>query len=262
MPPRKRAATKPVSSSTGEVKRQGLSKPRYESEIVTADLTAQNAIQSPLLRLPAELRNEIWDSVYSNMMIGMRFDYNHHIDYYPVRPSRDEYTPRRDKHVRLPGFVCKQFWAEVLGIFLSSFTLRLDDPGIFRAMIASGSPLIPQVRSVFLISQAYCPASFVIAWAETLTPSVVGQLKNLQGLRLKLQTQNDPLGMWRTTDIMEDHHWEVLEFPAIIRNFQQRKLHEALTSVHIDHWVETDHRYRCPSTICEVICKNMLQHQS
>ncbi|XPS79001.1 hypothetical protein M3J09_010995 [Ascochyta lentis] len=125
----------------------------------------------------------------------------------------------------------------------------------------SGSPLIPRVRRLFLISQVYCPDTFALEWADTLTPSIVGRLESLQGLRLKLQMQNDPLESWHMIDIMDDRKRENSKLMEIIRTFQQHKLHEAITSVHIDLWVEAASRYLYLSRVCEVIRENLLQYE-
>ncbi|KAL1593434.1 hypothetical protein SLS59_009314 [Nothophoma quercina] len=88
MPPKKRAATATKPTAPGKAKRQKVSKASHERKEAAVDLSAQNAIQSPLFRLPAELRDVIWRLIFGEMVIEVTSKHNAQPDHAPEMKYR------------------------------------------------------------------------------------------------------------------------------------------------------------------------------
>lgn len=185
------------------------------------DKTAQNALQSSLLRLPAELRNMIWTFAYGNGLIE-----EDRVAYCgPKKPSL-VYA----ESLGAPGLVSKQYWAEAWSVFLETCTFKFDTGDNWCSFLASGSPVVGKIRRlslrVWLTEQ---PVSCFWVVLDELSPSQVEKLKCLEGLKLEgdycLHTwQGAPTGM-------DDPKLEKAGVLKLIRIFQQFKLKRELTQV-------------------------------
>jgi hypothetical protein len=102
-------------------------------------------VQSPLLRLPAELRNAIWELAYSDRRIEVS-----------LRNTGKRSGKRSGKHIRLflyfegsaPGLVCKQHRAEVFPIFMQTCTFSFNDDSALGKFLTTGSSVLAQVRRI------------------------------------------------------------------------------------------------------------------
>ncbi|CAA9961527.1 hypothetical protein PTMSG1_04911 [Pyrenophora teres f. maculata] len=89
-----------------------------------ADLTGINSTTSPLLRLPAEIRNLVWGYAYGHRKVSVAFSPE------TSRPYRDFDSlvfECADELFHPPSAVSKQFYNEASGIQLSTSTLLFDN---------------------------------------------------------------------------------------------------------------------------------------
>ncbi|KAJ4364924.1 hypothetical protein N0V95_000571 [Ascochyta clinopodiicola] len=269
MPPKKRATFDAPAASRAKrqkVSRVTRSTERIQPVIKAIDLTAQNVLQSPLLHLPAELRNAIWMLVYGEMMVVVDFM---HITSEGERSvellfdiykdvSTDLILP--DAPTSAPKLVCRQFWAETSSVFLNSCTVRTGCGEAFRALALSKQPIVQHVRKLIIISWMIQAWDFPRTWAKYLTSSIVGCFRSLQGVELYIRVHDhEGLG---NTDVLNDAVWKSKKLPAVIRSFQQHKMQPVLTSV---NYILCEHQgvenVKTPRVINEAIRTELLKYR-
>ncbi|KZM22091.1 uncharacterized protein EKO05_0007876 [Ascochyta rabiei] len=247
MPPEKRA-TFDAPAANG-AKRQKVSpvaksNERIETDTKAVDLTAHNALQSRLLYLPAELRNAIWTLVYGDMMVVVDSTSHTPENERSVKLTFDTYEEASGEEflpvarASAPKLVCRQFWAETSSVFLDSCTVRTASGEAFRALALSKQPIVQRVRKLIITSKKIRAWDFPRSWANYFTSSIVGRFRNLQGVGLYTSVYYHD-GLYQT-DVLNDAVWKSKKLPAIIRSFQQHKLHPALTSV---NYITCEHSY-------------------
>lgn len=184
-----------------------------------------NATQSPLLRLPAELRTKIWELLYSDIIINTYMGDHPEIKYIPVAcPDR-------------PCLVSKQFWAETSHIFLSTCTFRFYAARTFHHFALSQNITVARIRKIWircflghLDNRINCSKR----WAQALA-SVLGRFRGLEGVHLYFLIDYDDIASWDGRDIMNhaNRSSKATKLSAIIRSFQQHNLMGGLTTVKV-----------------------------
>jgi hypothetical protein len=199
--------------------------------------TIKNGIDSPLLRLPAELRNRIWEQLYGGNVIHV---------YYRSRgltnmvcvvcdqqddPAKTVFCCSRHSAsaISVP-FVCKQYFGEASMTFFASNVFGVDNPTTLRAFAASNPNFIARVRQ--LIVQA-ASGSFAASWGSVMNPSLLGHFKSLRGVSLSIPIMYHELSLLDRTNIMDDGKWKSRKVPSVIRAFQQHRLQKDLTTVNL-----------------------------
>lgn len=184
-------------------------------------------MQSPLLRLPAELRNAIWKFTYSNIWLD-------------VRARR--FLPRRRSFLYFegptPGLVCKQHWAEVIPIFLETCTFAFNDDSAFQEFLTTGSSVLAHVRRLaFHVDLSlYIGMSTARDWANTLrkVSHLSDELERLEGVQISAKSW--VIMPWTRQPFAvsgEPSVWEVVGLSGMVRFFQHYKLKEELTSCEV-----------------------------
>lgn len=181
----------------------------------------QNAIQSPLLRLPAELRNMIWDYAYS----GVETD---------VLSQGKGYM----------ALVCNQYWAETLPLILTTSLFAFDDPKVFQAFLLSSHDHVARIGRISIRAHAslafdqddtdawgYCIYRIIACGVEKHRAV---RLRMLEGLSLKLCSRmGEDCNIFDNIDVMNpiagDPEWGGHELHYVIRYFQRHKSKEELT---------------------------------
>lgn len=131
--------------------------------------TAQNAVQSPLLPLPAELRNQIWALLYKTARVTVMRSQRRYRKTGTSSPKTFQAWPAKC----LPQPVCKQYWVEATGLFFSTATFDFG-MGIFLAF--ARSPLTQAILShIKRLSLWSNPDN------SRLHASDVGRVSNLEG---------------------------------------------------------------------------------
>ncbi|KAF1927754.1 uncharacterized protein M421DRAFT_174719 [Didymella exigua CBS 183.55] len=248
MPLQKREARDaPVS---GRWKRQKSSDSLQQGGAAAAvDLTALNAASSPLLRLPPELRHQIWELAFGNRMIHV-WSHNkyedeeqltqvfyiahdavcHRICGSPEWLSEMGRPEATQSHVK-PQLVCRQLWAETSEVFLSSCTFRVSRSEDFRAWALSGHNSVPRVRRLLVHLSGGKSHNFPMYSHADFTSSLVGRFSSLEGVVFTGSVYWGPREAVLNADVMGGDHWRMIHIPVIIRAFQQHKLKEELTHV-------------------------------
>ncbi|XPS79000.1 hypothetical protein M3J09_010994 [Ascochyta lentis] len=270
MPPTNSATSS--ASTTSKIKRQkishatGRNDERVRRNVDAAGVMAQNAVQSPLLRLPAELRSTIWNIVYGNMMVVIHSN-NQKSGHKPsFRLKFDTHENVITEHfltdapVSAPKLVCRQFWAETSEVFLKSCTVRTASRKAFRVLALSEQPIVQRVQKLIIAYARTWPSDFPRSWANYLTSSLVGRFKNLRGVEMYLWVVHGY--QLRRTDVLNDDLWKSNKLPAIIRSFQQHKLEPALTSVNYlpYRWVH-ETAWNASTVINEAIRTELLKYR-
>lgn len=111
------------------------------STTLTSTRAATNLAESPLLRLPAELRNKVWENAYGGNVIHVEFRTgNRQITGALIckRCVEDE-DPRKNVNccvsrtgsgsISVP-LVSKQYWAEASITFFASNAFSIDEPQV------------------------------------------------------------------------------------------------------------------------------------
>ncbi|KAH6625458.1 hypothetical protein C7974DRAFT_376970 [Boeremia exigua] len=238
MPPKKRAAITP--STAGRAKRQKLQMTPNKSP--TVDLTARNAVHSPLLCLPAELREAIWKLAFDDQVIVVSYrrrkDGNgRNLSFQCFGTSSGHKAESGAMHNAAesspkPKLVCRQFWAETSRVFLSSCRFQVNDARSFRELALSKQPVIPHIRRLNVYVW-FAPHYFPAFWDDVFTSSLVGRFVGLEGVTFAGELRFN--GAITDMDVMKGDRWGFRYLPTLIRSFQQHKLKENLTSV--DFWV-------------------------
>lgn len=227
--------------------------------------TAHNAINSPLLRLPGELRNRIWDLCYGDMTVGFGitqelgaanpFTGNPLLGLHIV-------SRRSGSRTDIPKLVCKQVWYESSQVMFATATFAINSPETCR-ILSKSSPIWLQYIRRLAINIDYHSLLDLRKWAYGLTFSLAERFTNLEGLRLYSLGWTYSLMdiISRRPDFLTDERWVSTKMPSFIRSLQQHKLKPELTTV---SWTEIDIASGDTwqdSQISEVIRTELLTHR-
>jgi hypothetical protein len=222
--------------------------------------TTENAINSPLLRLPAELRNKIWAYAYGNAVVHVRSRMRSNVRELQFRVCPEENDPHAtreccslsDTKASVP-LVSKQLWFEATGTFMASNTLVFDRHYDFYEFALLRQESLSRL-SRLLIRPGNSPYFGLGSWATVSTSSILGRFNNLQGVRLLLQVSSWDISLLRIKDVMRLPRWRSTRLPAIIRAFQQHPLKNKYTYVKT---VPFDHYGMNPVVLNPVITSGM-----
>jgi hypothetical protein len=195
-------------------------------------------VQSPLLRLPAELRNAIWELAYSDRRIEVS-----------LRNTGKRSGKRSGKHIRLflyfegsaPGLVCKQHRAEVFPIFMQTCTFSFNDDSALGKFLTTGSSVLAQVRRIAIRLDLirifdsryghYIDISDAKDWTCALrdVSHLSDKLESLEGVQISAKFAD-----------LRQAVWEEVGLSEIVRFFQQYRLKEELTSCEVTVFKDGD----------------------
>lgn len=193
-------------------------------------VTAQNACLSPLLKLPTELRNQIWQYAFGNLKVHVsllsfnkRAGDSHKDLIYTIWTEPQYPLHNASPKFKLPPAVCKQFYSEATAALYASNTFEFREPHSFRSFALSPHPCVSRVQhlSISCLSRD---------WKEALTSSIVGNLKSLRGVELVYS-------YWRCIErdpVPHATHPRWRGFWRIIRSFQQHQLEPHLTEFRVN----------------------------
>lgn len=204
----------------------------------------RNDVQSPLLRLPAELRNIIWEYAFGHMVVHVKSR---------LRLARNEEYDRKDPDpwlwFRFEGFaredlpilrpVCQRFFAEATGVFWSSCVFSFDKPMSFQALARSGLSCVPRIQRIAIDLKgdhggpSHSIENIPWKWRNVFTVSFVGRFRNLEGVNISGCVEWDFVDNGATPDIVNGTVWKATAMSTMIGAFQQHKLKAELTSVKI-----------------------------
>ena len=184
-------------------------------------------MQSPLLRLPAELRNIIWKLAYSDERLDVQACCC---------------QPRHHSGLRFkgsaPGLVCKQHWAEAAPIFLETCTFWFKDDSAFKEFLTTGSSVPAQVRrlafhvDLILFSEERNGKD----WGNTLmkVSHLSHELERLEGVHISATNWFYEAWMWQRFDLLgKDCIWSLVGLSELVWFFQRYRLKRELTSCNI-----------------------------
>jgi hypothetical protein len=234
---------------------------------LTSRSTAKNSTQSPLLRLPAELRNKIWDYAYGNsvvnvnrvMYIGKDLSYTSCQEHGVGQDRTNCHGKKCSKPVKVP-MVSKQFWYEAVAAFLESNTFEFDNPHALRKFAMSGLPHVAGIRRISIRSSdglAYALDYWRKAWAA----SVVEQMGGLRGVDLQLGLHHHDARELQKS-IMKRPYGRLGNVPKMIRSFQQHQLNDRHTTVNLVEfrWERGPTPNTSYHTLAEAIRVELLDH--
>jgi hypothetical protein len=195
-------------------------------------------MQSPLLRLPAELRNAIWEFAYSDKWIEVSLRCTEIIVRSRWhRPRKRRSSPFPYSEGPGPGLVCRQHWAEVIPIFLETCTFSFKDESTFEQFLTTGSSVIAQVRriAIRLDLSHYIEMSDAKGWSDAVrkVSHVADKLESLEGVQISAKSWL--LKHWTAVpfDVLGHSVWGEVGLSEIVRFFQQYRLKEELTSCEV-----------------------------
>lgn len=177
------------------------------------------APKPPIFRLPAELRNQIWQYIYGTLTIHVDLpSFNkpakashknltytvHQKPFYPFNPTSVPMLPP----------ICKQFYQEIAATFWQSAIFSFTAPQTFRAFALSPHACVSRVRHLEI------PQLTQRHWDTALNAALVGQLTSLRGVTLAHE-------YWRCDGsrpipAADDANWK--PFWRMISAFQQHRL--------------------------------------
>jgi hypothetical protein len=233
--------------------------------------TSLNSTASPLLRLPAELRNQIWHLAFGEKILHVNVgriptetEEQPQLDYTLFDSNGRSYehtTPNSDWSLPgAPQTVCRQYWAEASQAFFSSCALMIDEPAAFRCFVQSGEPIVSQIRRLLVFVCDKKSHNFPMYWQDVFNSTLVGRLTSLEGVKFSGVVYWGPHQNSTKTDVMSGYHWKMIKMPGTIRSFQQHKLKEELTTVDFQPEDPTDGRASAIGPINEAIRENLLRH--
>lgn len=199
--------------------------------------TSLNSTASPLLRLPAELRNQIWRLAFGEKMlyVSARRDPTNRrkrpqLDYFLYDSVLEQRIDRTTQHshrsfLGAPQPVCRQYWAEASHAFFSSCALVVDygSSTAFPIFVQFGGPIVSQIRRLIVYDSG---VTFPLSWDKVFKTALVGRLTSLEGVSVSgslfwIPTATDSLG----------EYFMIGPMATCIRSFQQHQLKEELTIV-------------------------------
>ncbi|KAF2821987.1 hypothetical protein CC86DRAFT_425547 [Ophiobolus disseminans] len=249
MPPRKRKHSVEASTSSPSPtpKRQKPKSAKERAADALAESKASiaamihNRTESPLLCLPPELRNKIWEYVYGGNVVHITFRSrsDRQLDSALVcKPCTQQMDPRKNRDccdqnvstaIFIP-FVCKQYFAEASTTFFASNIFGVDECSAFRAFVSSNPGFVARVKQ--LIIQA-THAHFGASWGSALNSASLGYFKSLKGVSLAIPISLRDMRLLQRPDIMHDAQWKAFKVSAVIRAFQQHRLDAEVTTVNL-----------------------------
>ena len=162
-------------------------------------------MQSPLLRLPAELRNIIWKLAYSE----------ERLDVHACRCPPHHHSGLHFKG-SAPGLVCKQHWAEAVPIFLETCTFSFNDDTAFEEFLTTGSSVLAQVRRLaFYVNFIFSDTEERNAghWRDTLMKvlHLSHELERLEGVYISAKCST-MYWIWGPLDLSQKRYiWELVD---------------------------------------------------
>jgi hypothetical protein len=209
----------------------------------------QNAERSPLLRLPAELRNKIWEYAYSGSVVFVDLTRSISRSKMPrtliFRSCQQEHdlassVTCRHRACATPfsvPTVSKQFWFEAAAAFLASSTFDFEDAAVFHDFALSGRSYISRIHRISLRDLSGF-GWFGQKWHLALNSSLVALFEGLQGIHLGLAMTAHEAGTFQRT--FGTAYWMTGSLSKICRSFQQHKLDAKHTTVsvvrHTSYW--------------------------
>ncbi|KIV96187.1 hypothetical protein PV10_00084 [Exophiala mesophila] len=138
---------------------------------------------SPLLDLPSEIRNQIWSLTFAEQaLVPSKSHQNLQQDGCVGCLKHDQVNPLPWAEVFEPLLTCRQIYAEAFQIFISSFTLHLNECFFTTDSLCPPFPAVNrQLRS--LVLWVHVDEENRSAWAERLK-SITAAFPNLQSLTL------------------------------------------------------------------------------
>lgn len=241
-------------------------------EIMVTDFfrTFMNSTASPLLCLPAELRNQIWHLAFGGKILHVSVgriptetEEQPQLDYTLYDSISGKPKNRTTPNSSLPGApqtVCRQYWAEASQVFFSSCALMIDEPAAFRCFAQSGEPIVSQIRRLIVLVCGKKSHNFPMYWQGVFNSTLVGHLASLEGVSLEGSVYWGPHRDSTEPDVMSGYHWKMIKMPGTIRSFQQHKLKEELTTVDFEPKDPTNGRALTIGPINEAIRENLLRY--
>jgi hypothetical protein len=191
------------------------------------------------LRLPAELRNSIWEYAYGGGMVHVRFrTFKRQITsallchrcVHDIIPGSEGQgcCMRRDPPPMCIPVVCKQYWAEASTTFFASNSFSINDQQVFRALVLSNSDFVSRIKQLDLALVGFLYTHR--PWAAAVNSSTVGYLKSLRGVTIAMciATPDNDIEL-EQDDVLGSAYWKAIKLPEIVRAFQQHRLDQAST---------------------------------
>lgn len=202
---------------------------------------------SLLFQLPSELRNAIWDLLYGDKDVMVRF--------FTTRTRTSERIPkyniydrsrRNEQHLNglhMPKTVSKQFWEETMSVFFATAVFDFDSADAFQNFATSHDKQATIVRIKRLRIRCGVPWDLTIfwaIWAATLNVFTLRPFESLRGFEWIVTHYTggpeEQLQELRLTD--NEVVWSKSKLMLIIRGFQQHRLRPELTSVRFQKYRE------------------------
>ncbi|KAJ4343580.1 hypothetical protein N0V87_000347 [Didymella glomerata] len=262
MLPSKRAA--PAASPASGKRQKAAIHTRSSEACKTADITAQNAVESPLLRLPAELRNAIWELVYGNQTVfiarstrGLGLFRSSHAGYH-------RYDPDPTPPSRTPQPISKQYWAEAKDVFYYSATFDFRCLRAFEAFATAPSTqaAVPYITRIsiptLLAGRSYLFSNSVLE----SDVAIVRRFSHLKGLEWNLRYMYPLIDLIQDPRLLDAPGWGPFRTSSIIQAFQQHNLEPSLISVKLDPMPLSFHHHPPLDTtaLSNAIRNLLLQH--
>jgi hypothetical protein len=232
--------------------------------------TSLNSTASPLLRLPAELRNQIWHLAFGEKMlyVSARRDPTNRrkrpqLDYFLYDSVLEQRIDRTTQHshrsfLGAPQPVCRQYWAEASHAFFSSCVLVVDrnSSTAFPIFVQFGGPIVSQIRRLIVYNSNL---SFPLPWHSVFKTALVGRLTSLEGVSVSGNLTWFSAGDPRVTHSMGEH-FRSGALVTFIRSFQQHELKEELTTVDLQPSGEMMDRAATVGAVNDAIRERLLRY--
>jgi len=191
-----------------------------DRRLTNTSTTARNSQQPPLLHLPVESRNAMWEIAYGDQLIHVRVPYHQYSLIHKVYEIKSANISMRrsgtDAHA--PSLVCKQIWAVASTTFLRSAKFNFVD--CETAMLLSNLHISHQESSSSSAQPYSQPIESQDSWTKAFAGLVASQLTDLKGLSLRLYCRSRDQSIWGTPDLMYDPIWIPYALRDIVRAFQ------------------------------------------
>jgi hypothetical protein len=190
------------------------------------------------LRLPAELRNSIWEYAYGGGMVHVRFrHFKRQVtsallchrcvhDIIPGSEGEGCCMRRNPPPMSIP-LVCKQYWAETSTTFFASNSFSINEPQVFRALVLSNSDFVSRIKQLDFPSLGFIYS--YRPWAAAVNSSTVGYLKSLRGVTMRMFVGHPDDIELEQDDVLGSAYWKAFKLPGIVRAIQQHRLDQGST---------------------------------
>lgn len=209
-----------------------------EQQLICVHSTARNSLESPLLRLPAEIRNQIWDLVYDGMAVAVRHTSTK--TRMIVRDNRGVGVAFRD-HCRTPDLICKQYWAEASAIALGKYCFYFSTPEELYAFVSTSGPYIARIRQIELELDLDMgeKSRNEVQWVKALSSCTSDRFESLEDVTLVCMLWvPDHVRLAQDGELMENQILQKCGLTTIIQILQQHRLKEELVTIYIDSYSE------------------------